>query len=193
MVLDASDVAGAFQRVDVNESNVSEFASDVPADIHGEPVLPEVDDMVTPPASAETRTVLTAARVAAAKLAKSVARDKYKAAATAAVASSTTLLTILYLTGTFGSVLLPPQYGMCAMKPISDYHNSFVCACPAWHGYEEFSSWTYVDDTVDVEADWGLQRWASRHTLMEGFFAFLGVHSFNVSKASAGYATEVVA
>ena len=95
MVLDASDVAGAFQRVDVNESNVSEFASDVPADIHGEPVLPEVDDMVTPSASAETRTVLTVARAAAAKLAKSVARHKYKAAATAAVASSTTLLTIL--------------------------------------------------------------------------------------------------
>ena len=28
---------------------------------------------------------------------------------------------------------------------------------------------------------------------MEGFFAFLGVHSFNVSKTSAGYATDIVA
>ena len=28
---------------------------------------------------------------------------------------------------------------------------------------------------------------------MEGFFAFLGVHSFNVSKAPAGCATDIVA
>ena len=49
------------------------------------------------------------------------------------------LLTVVYLTGTFGSVSLPPSYGKVAMKPISDYHNAFIVACPLWHGTEAFS------------------------------------------------------
>jgi hypothetical protein len=146
--------------------------------------LPSTEEMHTPSSSPATVGIIKQARTAAEKLAVVMRRHKKKSLAT--------LLTVVYLTGTFGSVSLPPSYGKVAMKPISDYHNAFVVACPLWHGTEALSSWTYVDDTIDVTADWGLRRWVSRHTLMEGFFAFLGVNAFNVSKASSGYATDLI-
>ena len=185
VMLDISDVAGAFTLVDINENCVDEFAADMPMGVGDDVRVPTAEEMLTPSSSPETAGIIKQARAAAESLAVAMRRHKKKSAVAA-------LLTVVYLTGTFGSVSLPPSYGKVAMKPISDYHNAFIVACPLWHGTEAFSSWTYVDDTIDVTADWGLRRWVSRHTLMEGFFAFLGVNAFNVSKASAGYATDII-
>ena len=182
--MDISDVAGAFTLVDINENCVDEFAADMPMGVDGGVRLPAAEEMLTPASSPVTVGIIKQARAAAESLAVTMRRHKKKSLAA--------LLTVVYLTGTFGSVSLPPSYGKVAMKPISDYHNAFVVACPLWHGAEALSSWTYVDDTIDVTADWGLRRWVSRHTLMESFFAFLGVNAFNVSKASAAYATDII-
>ena len=145
VVLDISDVAGAFMLVDTNENCVDEFAADIPMGVEDGVRLPATEEMRTPSSSPVTVGIIEQVRAAAESLAVTMRRHKKKSLAA--------LLTVVYLTGTFGSVSLPQSYGKVAMKPISDYHNAFVVACPLWHDTEALSSWTYVDDTIDVTAD----------------------------------------
>ena len=78
------------------------------------------------------------------------------------------------------------------MKPISDFHKFFTVIHPHLHGAEPLSSWTYVDDTVDVVMDWGCRRWIPRGVCMKDFYAFLGKETFNQTRASAGHFTSRV-
>ena len=178
VLLDLFDVNGAFTNLETNEADVCQFATDMPFTSEQPP---DVEKLTGPHSTPRTKEVVRLSAAAASRL------------ASGSYGTVARLLTVIYLTGTFGHVALPPQYGLCAMKPISDYHNSFCCARPELHGPEPLTSWTYVDDTVDVVLDFAVRRWISRDILMKGFYAFIGASSINVAKASAGYGTRRVA
>ena len=178
VVIDLFDVAGAFTLVDVTAADVNQFATEMPLKVEEPPSLEELTDPSTTP---RTRFIIGEARA------------KAKTLADGAFGRVARLLTVVYLTGTFGHISLPAQYGQVAMKPIHDFHNSFTVAHPELHGAESLSSLTYVDDTVDVVMDWGFRRWISRGVAMKAFYAFLGANAFNQVKASSGYLTRRVA
>ena len=68
--------------------------------------------------------------------------------------------------GTFGHTALPPQYGLAAMKQITDMAIGHMFAEPDWNGYEPAFVDTYVDGTMLLNPDWGVRRWMARGLLM---------------------------
>ena len=69
VVLDISDVAGAFTLVDINENCVGEFAADMPMGVDDGVRLPSTEEMHTPPSSTVTVGIIKQARTAAESLA----------------------------------------------------------------------------------------------------------------------------
>ena len=178
IVLDLFDVAAAFNKVEMAADVVHQFATDMPLKVEEPPPL---EELVGASATPRTRFIVGQARA------------QTRTLCAGSFGSVARLLTVVYLTGTFGHISLPSQYGMIAMKPISDFHNSFTVALPHLHGFESLWSRTYVDDTVDVVMDWGFRRWISRGVCMKAFYAFLGKEAFNQAKAPSGYCTSRVA
>ena len=178
------DVDGAFTRCDVAADCVHQFATDIPGavDLDSEGSCTAAD-IVSDATSPEVCAVISEACATAEEwMTSGSVRRRGRG-------GSHQNYTVMYLTGTFGHIALPPQYGMAAMKPISDYHVAATAAAPYWHGNEPFTSWTYVDDTADVTPDWGLRRWASEQRVKEGFFLALGPEAYNQSKEGA-YGTQ---
>ena len=184
IVIKLFDVDGAFTRCDVAADCVHQFATDIPGavDLDSEGTCAAAD-IVSDATSPEVCAVISEACATAEEwMTSGSVRRRGRG-------GSHQNYTVMYLTGTFGHIALPPQYGMAAMKPISDYHVAATAAAPYWHGNEPFTSWTYVDDTADVTPDWGLRRWASEQRVKEGFFLALGPEAYNQSKEGA-YGTQ---
>ena len=129
--------------VDTAAEGVPQCATDMPLGLDEEVVVPPLDELAGEHSTGRTRDVLEQARTKAGAMANPGSTGKVKQK----MAHLATLICCVYLTGTFGHLALPPQYGLCAMKPIHDAHNAAVPAGPEWNGYLPMSSWTYVDDT----------------------------------------------
>ena len=191
LLLSKQDADGAFQNLEVKAEGVPVIATDFAcADgdfsdgggAHATGV--DVETLVGPDTDPGVATLLREAGAAAevmAQCSKAAARwgrSKNAALRTAAAAGSS-LLTICYLTGTFG------HCGMSGAGPIESYHDSFTAAVPEVNGTWPFSTYVFVDGAVDVCPDVGVRRWLSEYTLLSGMFLASGPGAYNAAKTNS--------
>ena len=195
ILLKKEDVDGAFTLIDVKAEDVPIIATDMgfkSGDLGADetPVDVEtlIDDSVSPGVASALRSAGAAAaacmrRTTAA--AKNTARNQRgRGAKVRAAAAATSLFTLTYLTGTFGHLGMPAQFGRMASTPIGNYFDGHVAAVPEINGPWPFSCYVYVDDAVDVCPDVGVRRWLAEYTLLSGMLLALGPGSYNAEKGA---------